>query len=501
MNAAINNPNDPADPHTPRRLMYVADPSSIAVGILPDPVQPNDLCQWVDMLADAGVDIFVQDVCSQGFTVYWRSDQFQYDLRDQHQRFLPMLDAGIQPLQCLLDRSRERGMAFIAGFRMNDNHDFPVFCDFIESHPQWQLVRPPEANQGGKPLDFTFDEVRAFDFQIMAEVADRFDVDGLELTFRGPGYFPAPHGPQRAHLMTDLMRRLRDMLDAHGKSRGKRLLLGARVIAPIEQCLELGLDVPTWIAERLIDYVSPQDAMYSDFNAGYAPFGDLTRDNPCMLYPGMNPWSSYRMRQKHPMTAPMQRALAHTFYNVGADGVSLFNHFVGHLWNPPFYPHALHDFHDLRDPDRVARAQRHYVFDPTWGGVPWFGMDCNTYGVPSAQRVILDRAVANPSGVFRFNLYEHMNHVRAATLLVRGPDLTQHDQLNVKLNDTPLSPGPFGRPDPRPREHCPDTRWFALSPDAPAFGDNHLTITLVTSDPNASGDLILDEVEVFVQPT
>lgn len=488
-------------PPTPPRLLYVSDPSGIASSVLPDPVEPDDLRRWVDMLADGGVDTLAQDSYSQGMTVYWRSDRFQYDLREQHQRFVPMLEAGDQPVQVLIDRCHQRGMAFIGGARMNDTHDYPAYADFIESHPQWQLPPAEGISWGGKPLDYTFDEVRDFVFQVMQEIVDNFDVDGLELTFRGPAFFPVPHGPERAPLMTDLMRRLSSLMDERSAARGRRLLLGVRVFSSLDQCLDLGIDVPTWIAEGLIDYVSPQDAMYSDFNAPYAEFGALTRNNHCRLYPGMHPWTSYRMRQKDVMTAPMRRALAHTFYGAGADGISFFNHFVGALWRPPFFPQALQIFHELRDPQRVAAGDRHYVFDPTYGGVPWFGVDCNPHGVVHAQRVTLDRGATQPSGLFHFRLYEQMDAVHCATLLVRGANLTAQDELEVKLNDTPLSPGPIGRPDARARERCPDTRWFLLTQTAPAYGENELTITLNVGDPQTSGDLVLDEVEVWVQPT
>ena len=123
-------------PRGTRRIHFISDPSSIAVGLLPDPVEADDLRRWVDMLADSGVDIFQQDAYHKGCTVYWRSDQFQYDPRRQHRRFLPMLDAGIQPLQVLLDQSHKRGMAFVAGFRMNDNHGrahFPDRAEFVEN--------------------------------------------------------------------------------------------------------------------------------------------------------------------------------------------------------------------------------------------------------------------------------------------------------------------------------------------------------------------------------
>jgi len=69
---------------TPRgdhRILYVSDPSTVARTSLPDPVQEEDLRRWVDMVADSGVDLFDQEVFSQGWTAYWQSDRYQYDQR------------------------------------------------------------------------------------------------------------------------------------------------------------------------------------------------------------------------------------------------------------------------------------------------------------------------------------------------------------------------------------------------------------------------------------
>ena len=103
-------------PRGERRILFNSDPSTIATQILPDRVESDHLQRLVDMLGDAGVDTLVQDAWNQGFTVYWRAAQLQYDQRPQHRRFLALLDRGIQPLQVMLDRCRERGMSFLAGF-------------------------------------------------------------------------------------------------------------------------------------------------------------------------------------------------------------------------------------------------------------------------------------------------------------------------------------------------------------------------------------------------
>ena len=112
--------------------------------------------------------------------------------------------------------------------------------------------------------------------------------------------------------------------------------------------------------------------MYADHNLPYLEWSALTRDRACMLYPGLHPWTSYRARfrlGRTPLGPATARALAHTMYAAGADGLSLYNHFGAAAWQAPFYPQSMQLFHQLRDPERVARGERHYIFDPTYAGL------------------------------------------------------------------------------------------------------------------------------------
>ena len=415
----MEQPGNP-EPLGKRRIIYVSDPSSIASRYLPDPTSAEDLRDWVDDLAASEVDTFVQEAYTQGWTVYWRGDQFDYDARPQHRRFLPLLDAGVQPLAVLVEQSHRRGMELVAGFRINDNHGSVSVAQgvgaggsVIVDNPQWLIKETPPGDfyQLSSPLDFTFDGVRDFLLAVMTEVVQRFELDGLELCFRDHYYFPPGTGRERQPLMTDLVRRIRAMLDAAAERKGKKLLLGARVNQTLDECHSQGLDVPTWIHERLVEYVCPMDVMYADFNAPYAEFAALTRASDCQLYPGILPWSSFRARRRlneAPMTQANRRALAQTFYGAGADGVSLYNHFeIMHARgdaHAPFYPMALHDFHELRDPQAVLEGRRHYVFDPTWGGHTGFGEDRACTGAIKAQKIVLARSQVPAQGEYVFRL-------------------------------------------------------------------------------------------------
>ena len=71
-------------PRGDRRIIYVSDPSSIIRSYLPETPTEEDLRNWVDDVAEANVDTFIQEAYSQGWTVYWRCEKFDYDQRPQH---------------------------------------------------------------------------------------------------------------------------------------------------------------------------------------------------------------------------------------------------------------------------------------------------------------------------------------------------------------------------------------------------------------------------------
>jgi len=529
----------PMRPRGTARILYVSDPSSIARKLLPDPVREEDLRRWVDIVADSGVDIFDQEVFSMGWTVYWQSDRYEYDRRPQHRRFLSLLDAGIQPLEILIDQAHRRGMRFVAGLRVNDNHGHQAreqgvgIADYIDSNPQWQLKDFPagEYYELSEPLDFTFPEVREFTFGVVQELCSRFAIDGIELCYRDHAYFPPDKGQERAGLMTELVRQIRATLDERGSA-----LLGARVFSTIEECDWLGLDAPAWISEGLLDYISPQDSMYADFSVPYAEWALLTRDSQCMLYPGLLPWTSFRARYRRrqsPISADTARALAQTMYRAGADGLSPYNHFVPTLWHPPFYPQAMQIFHQLRDPDAIAGRERHYIFDPTWAGMTGFGAEgkCST-GAVKAQKILLDRDDLPAEGVYRFCLYEDLAQAHHTTLMLRGTGLTENDRLEIRLNGHLIADEAIGRTLPSDAQPTSEegyereegaksipcfpergwydcrpetgpahsTRWFSLHDPMVDYGENVLSVALIESAPRDGESIVIDEVEVWVDP-
>ena len=504
------------EPRGERRLIYTSDPSNLAfyqvgrqVDHIPDgetarndPARPKDLVEWVDSLAHHGIDTYAQAIYAQGWTVFFRSDRFEYDARPQHQRFVSMMDAGITPLEVLIEQTHKRGMAFIAKFRMNDRHgNGDQGARFILDNPAWQLAEFP----GGQ--DFSFEPVRDYVFSVANEVVERFDVDGLLFNYIRHGHcFPTDVARDRQPVMTDFLRRVREMLDRRGAQQRKSLTLGVMIPQTLEECHNLGFDIPTWVREGFIDYICPCDFHFADFNAPYEEFSQLTRGSDCLMYPTLSPMLC-RGDDTTLLTPENYRALAQNFYGAGADGVSVFNyqyHWARKGGTARYpgpvegYPLSLSYLSDLRDPKTVASQTRHYRFHPLWAGV-------SPIGTVKDDKTILTRE-AGSTGEYRFRLCEQRTHRTQVALYFTAQGLLPKDEITVVLNGTEIRDfqrvfhadgrlETFGRPLP-PFSSV----WFNLNQESLNNGDNHLKVGLTHSAAETNSEIVIDEVEVTVMP-
>ena len=504
------------EPRGERRLIYTSDPSNLAfyqvgqqVAHTPDaataqndPARPEDLIEWVDALAHHGIDTYAQAIYAQGWTVFFRSDRFEYDARPQHQRFVSMMDAGITPLEVLIEQTHKRGMEFIAKFRMNDRHgNGGQGARFILDNPAWQLEEFP----GGQ--DFSFEPVRDYVFSVADEVVDRFDIDGLLFNYIRHGHcFPTDVARDSQPVMTEFLQRVREMLDRRGAHQQKNLTLGVMIPQTLEECHNLGFDIPTWVRDGIVDYICPCDFHYPDFNAPYEEFSQLTRESNCLLYPTLSP-TLCRSDDTTLLRPENYRALAQNFYGAGADGVSVFNyqyHWARKGGTARYpgpvegYPLALSYLRDLRDPETVASQTRHYRFHPLWGGA-------SPTGAIKDDKTILTREVGS-TGEYRFRLCEQLTQETQVVLYFTAQGLLPTDVIAVELNGTAIHDlqrvfhadgrlETFGRPLP-PFSSV----WFNLNQESLNNGDNHLKIQLTHIANDTNNEIVIDEVEVVVMP-
>lgn len=205
---------------------------------------------------------------------------------------------------------------------------------------------PRQSNLAAAALS-RFWVIPGFEIAIPREAAE-LGVDGVNLNYkRGAPFvvYEAPlvdgfrqetgHDPRqldewdeawlryRAGAVTRFMRELRWTLDEIGSTLGKRLELSATTHPTPDECLFYGLDLATWIAEGLVDNLTPMGRSHGGKEVDLTWYSGLTHGTSCRFCPHM---SAYR-------TAPPNVAALHRqaleFYEGGADGLCFWD---SHGW-------------------------------------------------------------------------------------------------------------------------------------------------------------------------
>jgi hypothetical protein len=489
-----------------------------------DPTTSDDLRRWVAVIADGGADTYAPEVYFDGYCAYYRSELCESWSPSKFARFDKMMDEGTMPLEVYIDEARQRGIELFTGFRINDRHG--VNKPFFKEHPDWLL------KDVGHGVDYSIPEVRDWMFGIIEEVPNRFDVDGIEISFIRHGHcFPFATAVEQHPVMTEFMRRVRKMLDEVGEKKGRRLVLGARVPPAVGECRDLGFDVGSWASEGLIDYLAPSDYHCTDFNRPHDKFAELTRGTDCYLYPAIQ---ADLPGGEKVMSLDNCRAAAQNFYGAGADGISTHNYDVymwGQLRSKHYagvaegFPAALDYFKILRDPEAVAAGDRHYVFLPIWPDDVW-PHDYRRLPIPHVKAV-LDRGDPDQRAEYRFRICEHLpetvdlpvdkigcysgvfnqaGKVPGVWLIFRAIGMGPGDEIAVDINGHDIPDGDIhqvwyrdGRPAWEGRVLPPYTE-CRLSLTAPpgVYGDNQLGLKLLKSAASSDVDIVVDELEVIV---
>jgi len=272
----------------------------------------------------------------------------------QARRVKKMIDEGNDPPKVLAEYAHKRGLDVLLGFRMNDCHDgrnstkdndlfvhgefpmrFPVFedgrfnrenirgyfCKAKLEHPELLIGEHKElSRQMFTAFDYAHREVRDFRLALIEEAVRKYDTDGVELDFlRAPVYFKPGEEIDNCGLMTEFMGEIRDALDRAGKSRGKRLKLAIRAVAPLEESKAIGLDVQTWIDKGYLDVVIAGITNRSVFDLS-AIVREAHKHN-CPVYASIkaDTYAGYGN------TPEVFRGIAANHYRAGADGMHLFN--------------------------------------------------------------------------------------------------------------------------------------------------------------------------------
>ncbi len=329
----------------------------------------GDVDQWVENLfgplEDSHVDALFWCDGAGGNTANYESDVLELTgqrIGQPRPWIVKLLEEGHDPPRVVVEESRRRGLDVFYSFRINDIHDSFMpdeLATFKVDHPEWQIG---EQNYGGvtsfpTSLNFAVPEVRELKFRVIEELFEKYDFDGLEIDFlRGTPYFLPGTEAANAHLLTELLQRVRTHLNNRATERGRPIQLAVRVDESLKACRLDGFDVPAWIEQGLVDHLILGSGV---MDIGVEEFKQLATPRGIFVYPCLYGWPS----KYQPIPEELAAGLALNYWHQGADGIYLFNWFP-HVHNnsEATGPYMAGLLKQLGDPQMLRSERRHWMF-------------------------------------------------------------------------------------------------------------------------------------------
>ncbi len=342
------------------------------------------------------------------------------------------IDEGNDPPKVVVREARKRGMDVFYSFRFNDIHDSFIpdeMPTFKVKNPQWMIG---EQNYGGvtsfkTALNFAYPEVREMKFRVIEELFQEYDFDGLEIDFlRSSPYFLPGEEAKNAHLLTELLQRVRKHLVQRGKERGRPIRLAVRVNESLRGCQLDGFEVKTWIEQGLVDYITLGSGVM-DIELG--EFKKLAAPRGIYVYPCLYGWPS----KYSPIPAELASGLALNYWGQGADGIYLFNWFPHTKNNSestgPYQARLLKQLGDVN----TLRRQRQQVMFAVDRGRPQRAYQYNWL------HCILPAALTTGKPLqVTLRAYDRFVKKDQLQLEVEVENLHAEDQVSVQLNGKPV---------------------------------------------------------------
>jgi hypothetical protein len=232
---------------------------------------------------------------------------------------------GIDPYSVWIQRCREKGVSPWVSIRMNDVHWVTV-SNYFRNATFCRTRRDLWRNQDAKGdwndycLDYRHQEVRDYTFAQVAEMLERWDMDGIELDWmRSPLQFRKGHERSDAHFLTEFMRRVRRQVQEVSKKRGRKIRIAVRLPRSPQLAEKAGYDADVWLREGLMDLIVGSSVFWPDPELPVATWlAFIEKHNPSVRFlPSIDCFQL-------PDVAHF-RGMASCYYRWGAKGLYLFN--------------------------------------------------------------------------------------------------------------------------------------------------------------------------------
>ncbi len=325
---------------------------------------------------------------------------------------------GTDIMHVVADQAHRHGVEVVASMRMNDTHHRqpdprqPGVPQLLLDHPEYAIRRRDGVAETA--LDYSHEAVRAHRLAILKELAENYDIDGVELDFTRWGkFFARDEAPFKTAVMTEFVGQVRAVLDQAARRRGRApLALGVQVLASPYLCLLAGLDPRAWLEPDWLDYLIQCDFNCTDPQIVVAAFAELCRDRRCTHHVRMgnmmggrwtarphveNRRTAFKNNRGYGgmiLTVEEARGAAANAYGFGADGIGYWNLCcnMGGLHKPDAHAGVSREQYQddmiawaraVARPETVWAGPRTYHFVPLYKGE---GLLARNYAV-NAQRI------------------------------------------------------------------------------------------------------------------
>ena len=401
----------------------------------------EELHRVAKIMISARPDILAMDVASPDLVNYKSEIGFLVP----GSNFDVLMNRGYDPYGIMVDTLRNNGITVMANVRMNDHHGRLIYwTEWEREHVHWSLAEDTGARDWKsigalRHMDYAIEGVREYRLSILREITERFNVDGLQLDFGRTAPFVSEPKMEKGALMTSYIRDVRHLLDETAGERGSsKMLLGVIVPWDFDFCFAEGLEITKWVEEGLVDYISPGEWYYTDWNISLKKWRDVSSGTECKLYPftpgNVSPYQVFEYGEKsllgdnHVLDAPMIRAIADNFMFQEPDGFAFYNFYTFDFGQ--YYP-ELRTWTNL---DCTKLMSKHYF---NGRRLMYHANERETFDIGIAfKRHVLEHRGDSIDIPFRFS--SDMSN-STATLRCVFKNAGEGDDLMVRMNDALLS--------------------------------------------------------------
>ena len=383
-------------------------------------------------------------------------DSIQWDFGGIHDFADPAwdhADPDVDLLDVLLKETQRRGFEAFWHHRISEVDIGPgglatnVLNPIKAEHPDW--VIKTWWWQG--MWNLAVPEVRDLKVELFRQMTERYDFDGYQIDFhRHTPVLPVGRQWELRDSVTDLMRRVREVLLKASAKKNRPILFSAKVPRSLEACRVDGFDVVRWVQEGLVDMLTLGSRSFDVDIEGYrAALGPSAKLYPCL--DDHHTSDAYQFP-----SLEVFRGVTSSWWRQGADGITTFNwyggpvpessaarvSFRGRGFPPGPESHKtacceIGSAETLKGKSKVFPVERR-------GGFPWAeGASGQNLHAQLPLKLAYDGRPSKIKIYFAEDLGESAKQKRDVSLRITVFDSEPGDKLGVKLNGKLLDEGSF----------------------------------------------------------